>query len=154
LDAAANADNAKCPVFISPEDDARKQNWGKWSKGGAAFCNPPFAIVEEFVRKAHKEAQKGIVVAVIIPIWHSKDWFKEIALQFGEIRFIGKRTDYKGSGPKAGTNAGSGFGGPAILETLIVVFRKGQRAFLGESIVKSSTEELRNTEPRHLRKPK
>ena len=154
LDAAANADNAKCSIFITPEDDARKQNWRKWSKGGAAFCNPPFAIIEDFVRKAHKEAQREIVVAVIIPIWHSKDWFKDIVLRYGEIRFIGKRTDYKGSGPKAGTNAGSGFGGPAILETLVVIFRKGQRATLGESIVKSSKEEQGNAEPRRLRKPK
>jgi phage N-6-adenine-methyltransferase len=143
LDAAACADNAKCPNFISPEQDAFKQDWPKLSKGGAVFCNGSFAIIERFVRMGHHEAQSGIVVVMIIPIWHSQDWFKEVVLQFGEIRFIGRKTSYKGSGVKKGVVAGNGIGGANMMETLVVVFRKGQRAFLGEPVIKSSRLEAK-----------
>jgi hypothetical protein len=127
--------------------DARKQNWLKLSKGGAVFCNPPFNVIEEFVNKAWQEAQKGIVVVMIAPFYQSQDWFKEIVWTYGEIRPIGKKATYSGAGCREGVAAGMGGGGGNSLETIVVVFRKDQEAFLGKPVVGSYRQEaLRDAE--------
>jgi phage N-6-adenine-methyltransferase len=143
LDAAACADNAKCSQFISPEQDALKQNWRKLSKGRAVFCNPPFCQIEVFVRSGWEQSNKGkgVVVVMIVPIWQSRDWFKEVVLKYGEVRFIGKKVIYQGTGTKAGSVSGWAHGSPAIMETLVAVFRKGQKALLGAPVVGSSRQD-------------
>jgi site-specific DNA-methyltransferase (adenine-specific) len=138
LDAAAKPENTKCKRYITPEMDATKQDWCKLSKGGAAFCNPPFSDVERFVRHGWEQAQSGIVVVMIVPIWPSQDWFIEVVLRYGEVRFVGRRATYHGTGARDGFAAGHACGGPNAMETMVVVFRKGQTAFLGESVFAAS----------------
>ena len=53
LDAAATPENAKCPLFYTPEMDALSQNWGA---GWAVFCNPPYGrTLGKWVAKAYHE---------------------------------------------------------------------------------------------------
>ena len=141
LDAAASKENAKCPVYITAKEDALKQDWRKLSHGGSVFCNPPFRIAEEFVVKGWQEAQQGLEVVMVLPVWQSQDWFKEYVLKHGEVRFIGKKTNYRGSGSKEGVAAGMGGGGANSMETIVVVFRKDQKAFLGDVVIKTYQEE-------------
>ena len=146
LDAAATKQNTKCRIYITAETDALKQDWRKWSKGGAVFCNPSFLIAKDFVTKAWQEAQKGIVVVMIVPLYQSQDWFKDYVLTYGEVRFIGKKATYQGGGSREGVAAGMGTGGANSMETLVIVFRKDQKAFLGDVVVKSYREEERHPE--------
>jgi phage N-6-adenine-methyltransferase len=147
LDAFASKDNALCRVFITAKQDARRQNWKKWSKGGAVFCNSPFSIIGEAVVKGHAEAQSGILVCMVVPLWQSQDWFKEIVCRYGELFFVGKKVSYKGGGCKEGAIAGQGIGGVNSMETMVVVFRKDQLVSFGGFIVGSYAEEAANNPP-------
>ena len=144
LDAAAHAPdpdedyegNAKCSVYITAKEDALTQDWKTWSKGGAVFVNPPFVkwALDRFVKKAHAEAQKGIVVAMILPIWQSCEWFKTHALRYGEIRFLGKKPIFVGSGVREGAAC---FGST---EVCVCIFRQGQEGKNAMPIVPAGSE--------------
>jgi len=141
LDAAAVSHNTKCPIFISPEMDALKQNWGKWSNGGAVFCNPPFSTVGKWVEYGWQQAQSGITVVMIVPLWQSQDWFKEYVWGKGECRCIGRKATYKGTGKKDGVAAGYQSYGANSIETIVVIFRRNQDGFKGEFVFGTFAEE-------------
>ena len=94
LDACATADNAKCPRFFSPADDALTQPWD-----GIVFCNPPYGHgIGRWVRKAHMEAtfRHGTTVVALIPARTDTAWWHDDVMQATEIRLIRGRLRFSG----------------------------------------------------------
>ena len=54
LDPCASADNTKCSLFYSKEDNGLLKSW----KGNNVFCNPPYSNNKEWIPKCFKEAQQ------------------------------------------------------------------------------------------------
>lgn len=73
LDVCATADTAKCPNFISPEQDCLKMDWGQ----KRCFMNPPYGrSMGKFIAKAYEEAKKGAIVVCLLPArTDTKNWF-------------------------------------------------------------------------------
>jgi phage N-6-adenine-methyltransferase len=64
LDAAADAENALAPRHYdgaTPETDALKQPWAKWT-----WCNPPFDQTAAFIEKAIEEASCGNTTVMLL----------------------------------------------------------------------------------------
>jgi len=52
LDVCALPENAKCPVYFTPDDDGLKQTWE-----GVAWMNPPYGReIPKWIEKAFQEA--------------------------------------------------------------------------------------------------
>lgn len=62
LDVCASAGNAKAKRFFTEEEDGLKQTWS-----GRVWCNPPFSMKEEFLRKVMRERNRCEVIAVLLP---------------------------------------------------------------------------------------
>jgi phage N-6-adenine-methyltransferase len=65
LDAAANADNAKCAAFYSIEKSGLTHQWA-----GRVWCNPPFSNCAAWVAKAHEEIRRAAgpdLVCMLLP---------------------------------------------------------------------------------------
>jgi phage N-6-adenine-methyltransferase len=136
LDAAATKESAKCHTFFTPNEDGLKQDWSKASKGNAVFVNPPYAFgeLEKWVDKAHQEAQQGTTVVMLLPLYKSYPWFRDVVWKHAEVRMIWGPTIYSGFGPQAGKCAGNR--GRSRFDSLVAVFRKGQKAKIGEYVIK------------------
>lgn len=96
LDAAATAENAKCPHFYTAEDDALTKNWGRDER---VFLNCPYGKpLPRWIEKAWSECRDhGALVVMLIPartdtaIWHSV-----IFPHATEIRYIKGRLKFGG----------------------------------------------------------
>ena len=56
LDAAATAENAKTPAYLSAELDALTLAWS-----GTVWLNPPYSQCRRFIAKASEEAARGCI---------------------------------------------------------------------------------------------
>lgn len=115
LDAAADASNTKTKAFFCAADDGLQQDWGCHR----VWLNPPYGArtsrLSDWVRKALDASRQGATVVVLIPARTNTNWFHELCLKHGEVRFIQGR-------PKFG-DADHGLPQPLCL----VIFRSGQR---------------------------
>ena len=97
LDAAANAENTKAPRFFTKEDDGLAQSWGN----NVVWLNPPYgdgaARLSAWVKKAHTESLNGATVVLLIPARTNTNWFHELCLKFGEVRFVQGRPKFGGA---------------------------------------------------------
>jgi site-specific DNA-methyltransferase (adenine-specific) len=101
LDVCALPENAKCPVYFTPDDDGLKQTWE-----GVAWMNPPYGSeIPKWIEKAFQEANctKTTVVS-LLPARVDTRWFHNyIYNKCGvEIEFIKGRLkfgDAKNSAP-------------------------------------------------------
>lgn len=91
LDAAASADNAVCERFIDQDADGLRQGWS-----GVVWCNPPWANVGKWVRKARAEVVAGHVdrVVMLLPVRADQPWFHHQVLPFGRITWIEGRVAF------------------------------------------------------------
>ena len=106
LDVCATDTNAKCATYFTKEQDGLKQNWG-----GVCWMNPPYGrVINDWMKKAWDEHQKGATVVALVPSRTDTKWFHEYALK-GEIRFIKGRLKFGGSKD------------PAPFPNCIVIFR-------------------------------
>lgn len=97
LDVCAEAWNAKCPEYFSPEDDGLQMRWR-----GKAWMNPPFGReIETWIRKAWEESRKGATVVCLVPARTDTGWWHDFCLR-GEVRFIRGRIWFKGPDGKTG----------------------------------------------------
>ena len=72
LDVCALPENAKCPVYFTPDDDGLKQTWE-----GVAWMNPPYGReIPKWIEKAFQEANctKTTVVS-LLPARVDTRWF-------------------------------------------------------------------------------
>lgn len=94
IDVAADKENAKCPVYITKEENALLKDWGG---RGAIFCNPPYSRkLGEWVEKAVFEHHRtGETVVLLIPARTDTKWFHKFVLPYArEIRFIKGRIKF------------------------------------------------------------
>lgn len=107
LDVCATAENAKCPVYYTPEVDGLSQPWR-----GRCWCNPPYGRdVGRWVSKAAESADNGALVVMLLPARTDTRWFHDYILGKAEVRFVRGRLKF-----------GSG-GGNAPFPSIVAVFR-------------------------------
>lgn len=114
MDVAATENNALCQDFYTKADNALIHPWI-----GRCFCNPPFSLKAEFIKKGVEELTKGYlaICVMILPLncMDTKVWHEYIEGKFhyeilkGRIAFIDPET----LSPRKGNNSG----------TVIVYFR-------------------------------
>lgn len=107
LDAAADAENHKCDLWLGPGGLAEDALGCEWGCTGLhrVFCNPPYTLTAGFIRKAKAEAGAGNVLAatLIVPATTDVRWFHDhvwesaldrpqagvfLAFSQGRIRFL------------------------------------------------------------------
>ena len=107
FDAAADADNTKCLMYYTKEDNPLEQCW----KGFNIYLNPPFDLKESFLAKAKKERDENRVFSVLVlPSDTSVKWFRRWSgiadhkiLVEGRVPFISEDPER----PKSGNNKGT-----------------------------------------------
>jgi site-specific DNA-methyltransferase (adenine-specific) len=107
VDLAARADNAKCPRFITPEQDSLVQDWAAWIGDGIGWLNPEFADISEWAAKC--AGCIGIRAIMLTPASIGSEWFadhceltaKVVGLR-PRICFGGCHQLYPAKHPKAG----------------------------------------------------
>lgn len=92
LDPCANAENHKCDLFFTAEQDGLMQDWG----GNTVFCNPPYGkMIAKWVKKAYEESRKpNTTVVMLIPARTDTRWFHDYIYKNAEIRFIRGRLKF------------------------------------------------------------
>lgn len=86
LDAAATAEDSLCERWIQ---NALVQDW----KCHAAWLNPPYSMLSQFVSKAWREVDIGHAgcVAALLPVKSDQPWWSKMVNLASEIRFIERR---------------------------------------------------------------
>ena len=89
LDAAATAENAKCPVFIDKAvDTLASAHWVAWGK--RIFCNPPYGreIGKWFAKAREAQAEGALVVMLAHARTDTKWWHEHVQGIASEVRFV------------------------------------------------------------------
>ena len=94
LDAAADEQNARAAKFFTESDDGLRQDWGTET----VWLNPPYGAhagkLSDWVSKAADAATGGATVVMLIPARTNTNWFHEICLRWGVVRFIKGRPKF------------------------------------------------------------
>lgn len=97
LDAAADDNNARADLFFNAEDDALTQDWGKH----VVWLNPPYGEragkLSDWIKKGLDASRGGATVCMLIPARTNTNWFHDICLKHGEVRFIRGRPKFGGA---------------------------------------------------------
>jgi phage N-6-adenine-methyltransferase len=97
LDAAANQQNARAPKFFTIQDDGLSQDWGK----NIVWLNPPYgekaAKLSDWIKKSLDASIQGATVVLLIPARTNTNWFHDLCLKHGEVRFIRGRPKFGGA---------------------------------------------------------
>lgn len=89
LDVCALRENAKAPVFFTPEDDGLKQEWF-----GKCWMNPPYGReIGDWMRKAYEAGQQGAMVVCLVPARTDTRWWHDYAIK-GAVTFIKGRLKF------------------------------------------------------------
>ena len=96
LDAAADAQNHKCPRYYTREQDGLKQPWP-----GTVWCNPPYGRqIGKWVQKASYEAAaNNNTIVMLLPARTDTRWFHTYIYKQPnvETRFVRGRLKFGGS---------------------------------------------------------
>ena len=123
LDAAATADNACCPAFVTQAEDALQARWRRVPpqriRPPVVWLNPPYSKVRLFIQKAQAEAADGCTVVCLVPSRTDTRWFHDYVWDAAthafrpqvEVRFFRGRL-------KFGDGTGS-----APFPSMLVIFR-------------------------------
>jgi phage N-6-adenine-methyltransferase len=85
LDPCATADNAKCALYFTKEQDGLKQDWERHR----VFCNPPYGrAVGKWARKCFEASQLGALVVLFVPARTDTRWFHDWVQGKADIEFI------------------------------------------------------------------
>lgn len=95
LDAAASSENTKVKdQYFTAEDNALVKDWGTHT----VWLNPPYGnksgSLQDWVKKAHLASTKGATVVMLIPARTNTNWFHDICLAKGEVRFVRGRPKF------------------------------------------------------------
>lgn len=95
LDVCAEAHNAKCPDYITPEINGLTTEWL-----GRCYMNPPYGRdIGKWVSRARMQSSwNGALVVCLLPARTDTKWFHEdIAGVADEVRFVRGRIRFEGS---------------------------------------------------------
>lgn len=117
IDLAASSENAKCPSYLTKDDDALAQDWHLL--GSVGWCNPPYSrpLGGRFIAKAAHEASMGFTTVMLIPArtdtraFHEHIWSDAGPRDGVEVRFLKGRLKFGNA-----TNS-------APFPSMVVVFR-------------------------------
>lgn len=125
VDAAANAANAKLPMFWDLAADGLTQSWG----GHRVWCNPPYSNIPGWVKKASDEAVAGCpCVVMLLPANRTEQrWWQDLIEPRRDrpgsgvtVRFLARRINFGTPGNPAGKYVSSSpFG------LCIITFKEG-----------------------------
>jgi phage N-6-adenine-methyltransferase len=88
-DVCATAENAKCEIYFSPEENGLLQEWK-----GTCWMNPPYGReISKWVKKAYESSLNGAVVVCLLPARTDTRWFHDYCLK-GEITFVRGRLKF------------------------------------------------------------
>lgn len=91
LDPCATAENAKCKLFYTKEDEGLIQDWGKHT----VFCNPPYGkMMRQWARKCYEASQAGATVVLLAHSRTDTRWFHEWVYGKAELRFVKGRLKF------------------------------------------------------------
>lgn len=103
IDVCGTRHNTTVPGnFISPTEDGLSVSWAGRSRGGAAWCNPPYGsmALKSWMRKARLEAARMTVVCLIPARPAQRFWWDHVIR--GEIRFLKGHLKYLRNGVEGG----------------------------------------------------
>jgi len=115
LDACASPQNAKCTHYFGLSGLCGAGCWAYWRR---VWCNPPYGRhIGRWVEKGYKEAQRGCIVVMLLPVRPDTHWWRVYVLKalwgqswrverrqqdwrivgdHGEIRFLYGRLKFSG----------------------------------------------------------
>lgn len=94
LDAAADADNAKCPEFFSKDGNCGLAS--SWA-GRRVFCNPPYGReIGHWIDKAIAEAAQAQLIVMLVPARTDTAWWHR-AIRTARVQFLRGRLRFKGA---------------------------------------------------------
>lgn len=77
VDVAAEAHNAKCARFFSPEVDGLSQRWE-----GVCWMNSPYGRdLPRWVEKARRSALEGATVVCLVPVRPDTRWWQDLVTE-------------------------------------------------------------------------
>lgn len=114
LDVRSAEWNKKVDNFFSEAQNGLAQSWS----GNVCWMNPPYGkALNDWMKKAYEESQRGVTVVCLVPAATDTHWWHEYAMR-GEIRFLRGR-------PRFTTPEGTWQ--QTFSPSVIVIFRGGQR---------------------------
>ena len=98
LDGAASALNTKVrSAFFTAETDGLASEWGRHT----VWLNPPYgegkAPIKAWINHAYEQSLTGATSVVLIPARTNTNWFHDVCLRHGEVRFIRGRPKFGGA---------------------------------------------------------
>lgn len=97
LDAAASYENKKVNRFFNKEDNGLLKDWSN----EIVWLNPPYgdgkSKLIDWIKKAELERHKGATTVMLIPARTNTNWFHDICLKHGEVRFVRGRPKFGGA---------------------------------------------------------
>lgn len=93
IDLAASADNTVADDYYTEENDSLVQPWTDYAW---AYCNPPYADIEPWVRKAWTESHKGANIAMLLPASVGSNWWRTYVDKKAYVLLLNGRLTFKG----------------------------------------------------------
>lgn len=90
VDLAATVENAKAPVFITPQVDTFTQSWRAWIGGGLGWLNPEFDPMVKWVRYCAEQQQDGAEFLHLGPASIGANWFWDFVQPYATIYSVGR----------------------------------------------------------------
>lgn len=87
LDVCASDKNRVCEKFFDKATNGLEQDWN----GSQVWCNPPYSQKNEFIEKAHIEAQKGTKIVLLMPSFTETQWFSQMKAKSDWLLFLSGR---------------------------------------------------------------
>lgn len=87
LDVCASNKNRVCERFFDKDQNGLEQPWD----GLLIWCNPPYSQKNEFIDKAHREAQKGTKIIILMPAFTETAWFRDLKAKSQWLLFLNGR---------------------------------------------------------------
>ena len=95
-DLAASIGNSVAPLMYTEEDNSLDPA-NSWKFGsGWSFCNPPYADIRPWVRKAFEESRKGAHVVMLVPASVGSNWWSNWVHRGAMVWFLNGRLTFVG----------------------------------------------------------
>ena len=117
LDVCCSTDNIPAKNrYIDGIHDGLKEDWQKYN-----WCNPPYNVADEWVKKAYQEQQKGNFTAMLLPARTETKYWHDYILDNKKVKIKWLRKGYRFIDPD--TNEYMGI----YKNALAIVYFKGEK---------------------------